>query len=168
MLRGTQRRPARSMCMAGSRRKYSDDGLAAAPWIPLCLYCAVAGCFALGLYALLQPARHPNPGLVAYKPPPATVISYGLPPRLRNSHEPLGSVGLANLEPETTGRSMRQHEPQVTSQSTKQVDLIPAPVSTSPKQTKKVVREVITEYPTPQRSACIPAYDSSGAQTRPC
>jgi hypothetical protein len=34
-----------------------------------CLYCAVAGCFAFGLYYLMQPTRLAYPGLAAYKPP---------------------------------------------------------------------------------------------------
>lgn len=50
------------------------DGLDAALAIHLALYCAVAGCFALVLYFLLQPSHSANPGLAAYKPPPATVL----------------------------------------------------------------------------------------------
>ena len=50
------------------------DALCAALGIHLIVYCAIAACFAFGLYALLQPSRGPNSGLTAYKPPPATVI----------------------------------------------------------------------------------------------
>jgi hypothetical protein len=50
--------------------------------IHLCIYCAAAACFGLGFYVLMQPSRSPNPGLAAYKPPPATVITSGLPARL--------------------------------------------------------------------------------------
>src|SRR4051812_33457848 len=50
--------------------QYERDGLAGALAIHLCLYVAVGGCFALGLYELLQPARVGNPGLAAYQPPP--------------------------------------------------------------------------------------------------
>jgi hypothetical protein len=64
--------------------QYQRDGLAGALAIHLCLYCAVGGCFAFGLYGLLQPTRFVNPGIAAYHPPPATVIAYGpssgLPP----------------------------------------------------------------------------------------
>jgi hypothetical protein len=59
--------------------KYSQgqsDGLEVALAIHLGIYCAAAGCFALGFYALLQPSRHPNSGLSAYKPPPAMVVTY--------------------------------------------------------------------------------------------
>lgn len=52
------------------------DGLEAALAVYLGIYCAVLACFALGFYALMQPTRHPNSGLAAYKPPPAMVVSY--------------------------------------------------------------------------------------------
>jgi hypothetical protein len=52
------------------------DGLEAALAVYLGIYCTVAACFALGLYTLMQPTRHPNSGLAAYKPPPAMVVSY--------------------------------------------------------------------------------------------
>src|SRR5262245_7882835 len=70
---GTGQPPQRFRGMAGklpSRR----DGLHAALAIHLALYCAVAGCFALVFYFLLQPSHSANPGLAAYKPPPATVL----------------------------------------------------------------------------------------------
>ena len=59
------------------------NGLEAALAIHLGIYCAVAACFALGLYALLQPARYTNPGLSAYKAPPAMVVTYL--PSIRNA-----------------------------------------------------------------------------------
>jgi hypothetical protein len=134
--------------------------VAAALGIHLCLYCALAGCFAFGFYALMQPTPYPNPGVAAYEPPPATVINYALPPRLANSiQEPLASAALGEPEPETTGRSTPQPE----------LAPAPAPVATSPpKATRKPRRDVKAERPTLKRSACIPGYDSSGAQTRPC
>jgi hypothetical protein len=56
-----------------------SDGLDAALGIHLALYCAVACCFAFGLYLLLQPSRSANPGLAAYKPPPAKVMTVSVP-----------------------------------------------------------------------------------------
>jgi hypothetical protein len=147
--------------MAGSQQQFSD-GVAAALGIHLCLYCALGGCFAFGFYALMQPTLYPNPGVAAYEPPPATVINYTLAPRLRNNiQEPLASPALQEPEPETTGRSTARPE------------LVPAPApapvaKSSPKVTRKPPREVKAEHPTLNRSACIPGYDSSGAQTRPC
>jgi hypothetical protein len=148
--------------MAGSRRQ-ERDGVSGALAAHLCAYCAVAACLAVGLYALYyQPARQPNPGLAAYKPPPGTIISYELPARLRSS-EPLVSVAAPELE--TTGRSTR--EPPITGQPDRQLDLVPVTLP-SPRQVKRPERAARTEDAPPQRSACIPGYDSSGAQTRPC
>src|SRR5882724_6540601 len=62
------------------------DGLEAALAIHLCVYCAAAACFALGFFALLQPSRHPNSGMAAYKAPPAMVVTYL--PSFRNSGDP--------------------------------------------------------------------------------
>jgi hypothetical protein len=50
------------------------DGLGVALGFHLVAYSVAFGCFALGLYTVMQPQRLPNPGLAAYKPPPATVI----------------------------------------------------------------------------------------------
>src|SRR3954470_14590993 len=36
----------------------------------------VCGLLGFGFYDLMQPRQIPNPGLAAYKPPPATVILY--------------------------------------------------------------------------------------------
>jgi hypothetical protein len=130
----------------------------------LCAYCAVAGCLAAGLYALFQPARQPNPGLAAYKPPPGAIISYELPARLRSS-DPLVSVALTAPEFEMTGRSTR--EPPITGQPDRQPDLVRVTLP-SPRQVKRPERAASTESAPPQRTACIPGYDSSGAQTRPC
>ena len=38
--------------------------------------CSVYGLFGFGFYNMFQPLQFPNPGLAAYKPPPATVITY--------------------------------------------------------------------------------------------
>jgi hypothetical protein len=88
--------------MARHYREQSD-GLEVAPAILLGLYCAVAGCFAFGLYALLQPTRLSNPGLSAYQFPSATIVTYALSPRLSNAPQPIPSVEAAAPEPETTG-----------------------------------------------------------------
>ena len=153
--------------MSGNARQ--RDGLADALAIHLCTYCAVAGCFAFALYELLQPTRNNNPGLAAYKPPPATVITGGLPSRLATSPpatvtQPAASADLITAEPETTGRSTRAPEPNVTG-------LPPPPrhAADNSKKAKTLHREVKSEPATQrERVACIPRYDSSGAQLSPC
>src|SRR5438132_9446457 len=88
--------------MARHYREQSD-GLEVAPAILLGLYCAVAGCFAFGLYALHQPTRLSNPALSAYQFPPATIVTYGRSPRLSDAPQPIPLVEAAAPEPETTG-----------------------------------------------------------------
>jgi hypothetical protein len=96
--------------------KYSreqTDGLDVALAISLSAYCAFAACFALGLYALLQPSRYPNPGLAAYKAPSAMVMTYM--PSFRNA---IGSKPAAlaaaetaksdTIKPETSGQAQAQ------------------------------------------------------------
>jgi hypothetical protein len=70
--------------------KYSraqTNGLEVALAIHLSIYCAAAACFALGFYVLMQPSRHANPGMSAYKPPSAMVMTYM--PSFRNVRDPM-------------------------------------------------------------------------------
>jgi hypothetical protein len=151
--------------MSGNARQ--RDGLAGALAIHLCTYCAVAGCFAFALYELLQPTRNSNPGLAAYKPPPATVITHGPPSRVAASSpativQPIATADSFASEPETTGRSTHSPEPNPT-------DLPPRREADKSKEAKKLRREVKAEPPTQrERVACIPRYDSSGAQSSQC
>ena len=105
--------------------KYSreqSDGLDVALAISLSAYCAFAACFALGLYALMQPSRYPNPGLAAYKAPPAMVMTYM--PSFRNA---IGSKPAAlaaaeaaksdTIKPETSGQAQAQAQAQVQGQA---------------------------------------------------
>jgi hypothetical protein len=140
--------------------------VAAALGIHLCLYCAVAACFAVGFYALLQPSRFPNPGLAAYKPPPGTIVAYV---QLRPSRNdvaalavPIAPAGLTQPEPETTGRSTSQAQEPA---SPPQLQTVKPPAQ-QPKA--KPRREARSESSMQQRTACLPGYDSSGAQTRSC
>jgi hypothetical protein len=136
---------------------YRSDGVTAALGMHLVVYCVVGVCFAFGLYALLQPSRGSNPGLAAYEPPPGTVVRYGKPFLMKSVAEPIATVAPIEQEPETTGRSTPQPElkPTVTAPS-------------RPRTGKRPNREVGIESPKPRGAACIPGYDSSGAQTRPC
>ena len=80
------------------------DGVAGALAFHLCLYCAVAGCFGLGLYYLMQPTRLVNPGLAAYKPPPRTVLVPAVPP-LQVEPEAITPAAMAEPAPQTVGAS---------------------------------------------------------------
>src|SRR5262245_8621894 len=126
------------------------------------VYCAVGAFLAFGLYALLQPSRAPNSGLAAYEPLPGTVVKYGKPSLTTGFAEPIAPVEQAIApaiypEPATTGRSTPEPELQPTT----------APPS-QPRTTKRPNREVKIESSKRRVAPCIPGYDSSGAQTRPC
>jgi hypothetical protein len=152
--------------------QYQRDGLAGALALHLCVYCAVGGCFAFGLYELLQPTRSSNPGIAAYKAPPRTVIANGPslgfpPPPDLTIAQPVATDDLAS-QLETTGRSVLGPEPK----GIETLERLQPPV-----QVKKVKRnpkalargEPSTQPETkPARMACIPRYDSSGAQTGAC
>jgi len=138
------------------------DSESAALRIHLVVYCAVGAGLAFGLYALLQPSRTPNSGLAVYKPPPAAVVTYAKRPTATTGAEPIAlveqpiaPVPLGDPEPVTTGRSTPEPglEPTIT-----------APPSRTAKRPNRDVRIDIPRRAT----ACIPGYDSSGAQTRPC
>jgi hypothetical protein len=92
----------------------ASDGLDAALGIYLVAYSVVAACFALGLYALLQPSKSPNPGTAAYNPPPGTVVSYVAPRhplappqtdgRAAAAADPASTVGLADQPPKEAAK----------------------------------------------------------------
>jgi hypothetical protein len=85
--------------------RYRVDAKSAAIGIPVAAYLIVLGLIALSLYSLLQPRYIPNPGLAAYKPPPATVISYEMPARLLAQHgqaPPLAEIESQAEEPQPT------------------------------------------------------------------
>jgi hypothetical protein len=161
--------------MAGSSR-HQDDGLATALAIHLGVYCAAGACFALGLYALMQPSRCANPGVAAYKPPPGTVITYAPAPPSRvepsqaaSRTEPVAAAALTVPEMETTGRSTHDVTPETVDRSA--IGAGPRATTAPPRPPKpktKPRREVSTERTERARGTCIPGYDSAGAQTRPC
>ena len=55
-------------------------GTAIAIHLAVCML--VYGFFGFGFYKMFQPHKLPNPGLAAYKPPPATVIAYAATAKL--------------------------------------------------------------------------------------
>jgi hypothetical protein len=87
------------------RSSKRDNGVAAALAIHLCVYCAVAACFALALFYLMQPTRLPNPGMAAHKSSPR-VLNYV--EWLRSEREAAKRDVRFEPEPETTGAAERQ------------------------------------------------------------
>ena len=141
------------------------DSVTAALGIHLIVYCAVGVCLAYCLYASLQPSRAPNSGWVTYEPPPGAVVKYSKPSLATTVAEPIvpieqpiAPVALVDPEPATTGRSTPEPELKPT---------VAAPPSPS-RTARRPSREVKIESPRRRVAPCIPGYDSSGAQTRPC
>lgn len=66
--------------------------------IHLLVFCVVVGCFGIWFYELMQPERYPNPGVAAYKPPPATVVLYTQRPRPKDVDTTIAADTL--IEPE--------------------------------------------------------------------
>jgi hypothetical protein len=90
--------------MRGSLQQESD-GLPIALAIHLSVYCAVAACFALAMYYLMQPTRLPNPGMAAHKASARTVSYLEL---LRSEREAAKRDVRIAAEPETTGAGTPQ------------------------------------------------------------
>jgi hypothetical protein len=149
---------------------YRPEGVSAALGIHLAAYCAVGACFAFMLYAPLQPSRAAYSGVAEYEPPPVTVVTHAKSPVSEPVAPPIVPVAPNEAEPETTDRSPQQgaRAPTTIDGSIEQPEPKPT-VSTQPRahERKKTKREIKT-VSKPRESTCIPAYDSSGAQTRPC
>jgi hypothetical protein len=147
---------------------YRPEGVSTALGIHLAAYCAVGACIAFILYAPLQPSRAAYSGAAEYKPPPVTVVTYTKLPVNEPVAPLIVPVAPNEATPETADRSPQQGAPTTIDDSIEQ----PVPkstVNTQPRasERKKIKREIKT-VSKPRASTCIPAYDSSGAQTRPC
>jgi hypothetical protein len=139
------------------------DSVSAALGIHLIVYCAIGACLAFGLYALLQPSRTPNSGLAVYKPPPAAVVTYG-----KRSPATTGAEPIAPVEQPLAPVPLGDPEPVTAGRSTPEPELKPTITAPPSRTAKRPNREVRMDIPRRRGAACIPGYDSSGAQTRPC
>jgi hypothetical protein len=162
--------------------KRPDGGLRAALGFHLAVDSALAVCLGFGLYALLHPSGVASSYLVEYQALPAAVVTSDTP--LPASAAALPMTAAAPIAPAPQIRSIStapanvmlrpeaMPEPELAPQP--EVALTPPPEATptvappSQRRTvKKPNREVKMGTPN-RRSGCIPGYDSSGAQTRPC
>ena len=99
-----ERAPPRLGPHAATSQRYSD-GLASSLAIHLCLYCALAACFALVMYYLMQPTRLSNPGMAALKPSRTTTNYIEL---LRSEREAAKADMKIERDLETTGAATRE------------------------------------------------------------
>jgi hypothetical protein len=128
----------------------------------LCVYAAGA-LYQSGLDGIQASAPAGRKGALTC--PPATVITSGLPARLRDRERNAPFV-VMRAEPETDARATPPLARETTNRSALQPSAA-APVPRSPaRQAKKPAPQAAAEAPKPQESPCLPGYDSSGAQTR--
>jgi hypothetical protein len=150
------------------------DGVTTALGIHFLVYCAVGACFAFSLYALLQPSSISDSGSAMYKPLPATVVTHE-PPRTTDAALPIASGVPTAPESRTTGLSAPQLESAPQPELTPAPELAPRPelhptvtAPSQPRSGRRLNRDVKIESSKRRSGPCIPGYDASGAQTRPC
>jgi hypothetical protein len=100
--------PRRFRRPAGAKR-WSDRALGAGLAIYLCMCFAIVGCFAVGLYELLQPSQYPNPGVSAYRPPTTGILAAPAP--IPVSIEPDVTARADAAQPPTVKKSERATTP---------------------------------------------------------
>jgi hypothetical protein len=164
------------------------DGRRAALGFHLAVDSALVICLAFGVYALLHPSGVSSSYLVEYQALPAAAVTGGTPLPASAAALPMAaaapiapapqirsiSTTPANvmLQPEAVPQPELAPEPEVTPQP----ELTPPPAAkpavAPPSQrrtgNKKPNRDVRVGTSNRPRSGCIPGYDGSGAQTRPC
>jgi hypothetical protein len=105
-----------------------ESGVVIAFYLAVCMF--VCGLFGFGFYNLFQPRQFPNPGLTAYKPPPATVITYAATSKFAYG-EPAPSETAteepSHGAPDETTRAYASATPSVTAPTP--VVFAPAPLS---------------------------------------
>jgi len=167
------------------------DGRRAALGLHLAVDSALAVCLAFGVYALLHPSGVSSSGLAEYQALPAAVVTGDKPPASAVAlpmaaaaptapapidpapHIRTISTAPANvmLQPEAMPQPELAPKPEVAPQP----ELIPPPEAkptvAPPSQrrtVKKPSRDVRTGSSNRRGAGCIPGYDGSGAQTKPC
>jgi len=152
---------------------YRLDGLTTTVLIHLLAYSAVAACVASSLHTLLQSPRI-SAGGAASKPVPAMVVSNAEPsptgvalpiapvtPNIQGA----AVAPIAPTEPEAETMEFPNPQPEIKPPITAP---LPSQTNTRPYRVVKPHREVRVESTKRRGTQCIPAYDSSGAQTRAC
>ena len=156
--------------------KRPDSGLRAALGFHLAVDSALAVCLGFGLYALLHPSDVSSSYLVEYQALPAAVVTGDTPalpvaagapiapePRITSISTTPATV---MLQPEATAEPELAPQPEVA--LTQPPEAKPTVAPPAQRRTVKKPNRDVRMGTSNRRSGCIPAYDSSGAQTRPC
>jgi hypothetical protein len=153
MFAGTKFAAARSL--RAMRTGYPQtEGTGAAIALYLAVSMFVCGLFGFGFYNMLQPRQIQNPGLAAYRPPPATVINY--PAASQFAHPQSATSQPPTEEPsdqppeETTGRAVHVAEPAPSMPSTPAAEVKRAPVTRTGKVRSASTRAHEPASPKPQ------------------
>jgi hypothetical protein len=160
------------------------DGLRAALGFHLAVDSALVVCLAFGLYALLHPSGVASSYLAERQALPAAAVTADTP--LPASAAALPVAAAAPIVPAPAIRSistapanvMLQPEAMPQPGLAPQPEVVPQPELTPPPEAKptpsqrrtgkKPNRDVRTGTSNRRGAGCIPGYDGSGAQTRPC
>jgi hypothetical protein len=157
------------------------DGLRAALGFHLAVDAALAVCLGFGLYALLHPSGISSSYLAEYQALPAAAVTADTPLPASTAALPMTAAAPIAPAPQIRSISTAPATVMLQPEAMPQPELAPQPevALTPPPEAKPVVappsqrrtgkkpnREV--KVGSQNRRACIPAYDSSGAQTRPC
>jgi hypothetical protein len=163
------------------------DGRRAALAFHLAVDSALAICLGFGLYALLHPSGVSSSGFAEYQALPAAVITgdpplpvsaAALPMAAADPNAPAPQVRSISTAP---ANAMLQPEAMPQPELAPQPEVAPQPELTPPPEAKPAVappsqrrtgkkpnRDVRTGTSNRRGAGCIPGYDGSGAQTRPC
>jgi hypothetical protein len=134
-----------------------ESGVVIAFYLAVCMF--VCGLFGFGFYNLFQPRQFPNPGLTAYKPPPATVITYAATaPSETATEEP------SHGAPDETTRAYASATPSVMAPTP--VVFAPAPhvsrdATKTPASRNVEVKARQAHSPRPERTASSRAHSES-------
>ena len=153
---------------------------------------ALAVCLGFGVYALLHPPGVSSSGLAEYQALPAAVVTGDTPLATGAAALPTaaaGPIAPAPIDPGPRIRSvptvpanvMLRPESMPQPELAPQPEAMPQPELTPPPEAKPAVappsqrrtgkkphRDVRTGTSNRRGAGCIPGYDGSGAQTRPC
>jgi hypothetical protein len=153
------------------------DGVRAALGFHLAVYSALGACFAFSLYALLHPSQVSSSSLAAHQVLPAAVLANDAP-QASGAASPIATAvdpgprtrTVATAPPALALPPEPMPEPEVGPETalTPPPALKPAAPPSQRRTNKKPSREVRVGTSNRRGAPCIPAYDSSGAQTRPC
>jgi hypothetical protein len=163
------------------------DGRRAALGFHLAVDSALAVCLAFGVYALLHPSGVSSSYLAEYQALPAAVVTGDTPVPASAAALPMAAAAPIAPAPHirsiSTAPTNVMLQPEATPQPelAPQPEVAPQPELTAPPEAKPTVappsqrrtvkkpnREVRTGTSNRRGAGCIPGYDGSGAQTRPC